>query len=349
MYVPEPAPHSTKQSARNAVEALSSVPGYEGSRLVGDPRPLQGGFWAEIAVLTVDVAGRREHIVWRRMPDRALALKEAAFQSAVSTAGFPAPSLLLLREDESSGVPEVLMELAPGRPPLSGLGGPSALVQFPRLARRLPTVLATAMSDLHALDTKLVEDRLAEFGGSAPFDMAGVLDSQADAARALERDELAQVVGKLVEEAPPEAPPSVCHGDLHPFNLVVERDRWCLLDWTAAVLAPPAYDLAFTGLLLRHPPLHSPRTLAPIVGLAASAVARRFMREYAARAETGLPDPDVLSYFEAVHSVRILLEIEQRRRSGTAGDRGGHPWLVVAPEAARILQKWSGRRIRYAS
>lgn len=96
-------------------------------------------------------------------------------------------------------------------------------------------------------------------------------------------------------------------------------------------------------------PLRSPRALAPIVGLAAFAVARRFMREYAARTETGLPDPDVLSYFEAMHSVRILLEIEQHRQGRTAGDRGGHPWLVVAPEAAQTLEKWSGHKIGYSS
>lgn len=73
------------------------------------------------------------------------------------------------------------------------------------------------------------------------------------------------------------------------------------------------------------------------------------MREYEARAERGLPDPDVLCYFEAMHSVRILLEIEQRRQGGTAGDRGGHPWLVVTPEEARTLEKWNGRKISYSS
>ncbi|MBK6671255.1 MAG: phosphotransferase [Actinobacteria bacterium] len=39
------------------------------------------------------------------------------------------------------------------------------------------------------------------------------------------------------------------------FNLLVDGDRWTLIDWSTAVLADPHYDLAFTDLMLRNPPL----------------------------------------------------------------------------------------------
>lgn len=41
---------------------------------------------------------------------------------------------------------------------------------------------------------------------------------------------------------------------LSPFNLLVDGDRWTLIDWSTAVLADPHYDLAFTTLMLATPP-----------------------------------------------------------------------------------------------
>jgi aminoglycoside phosphotransferase (APT) family kinase protein len=50
----------------------------------------------------------------------------------------------------------------------------------------------------------------------------------------------------------------VCRRDLHPFNVLAEGDRSVVLDWTASQIAHPAYDLAFTDLLLANPPLGCP-------------------------------------------------------------------------------------------
>jgi aminoglycoside phosphotransferase (APT) family kinase protein len=45
------------------------------------------------------------------------------------------------------------------------------------------------------------------------------------------------------------------HGDLQPFDLLVDCERWALIDWSTAVVADPHYDLAFTTLMLANPPL----------------------------------------------------------------------------------------------
>ena len=53
-----------------------------------------------------------------------------------------------------------------------------------------------------------------------------------------------------------------------------------MLDWTAARIAHPAYDLAFTRLLLANPPLHAPRPLRPVINAAARRMAKRILTTY---------------------------------------------------------------------
>jgi Ser/Thr protein kinase RdoA (MazF antagonist) len=42
----------------------------------------------------------------------------------------------------------------------------------------------------------------------------------------------------------------LCHGDLHPGNVIVTAEGPRLIDWTGAVRAPAAYDLGFSHILL---------------------------------------------------------------------------------------------------
>src|SRR4029453_3103234 len=91
-----------------------------------------------------------------------------------------------------------------------------------------------------------------------------------------ERRDLLDALDALARQAPPQGEGVLCHGDLHPFNLLRDGDRISVLDWTAALVAPPAYDVALTRLLLRHPPLAAPPALRPPLGAGARAPARPF-------------------------------------------------------------------------
>ena len=42
----------------------------------------------------------------------------------------------------------------------------------------------------------------------------------------------------------------LCHGDLHPGNVIMTADGPRLVDWTSPVRAPAAYDLGFSHILL---------------------------------------------------------------------------------------------------
>src|SRR5262249_25849237 len=54
---------------------------------------------------------------------------------------------------------------------------------------------------------------------------------------------------------PPPAPPVICHGDLHPQNVLVEGRRVTgVLDWPNTVVADAAFDVASTHTILRFVP-----------------------------------------------------------------------------------------------
>ena len=58
----------------------------------------------------------------------------------------------------------------------------------------------------------------------------------------------------------------LCHGDLHPDNVVMTASGPRLIDWLGAVRAPAAFDLAYCQILLTE--------LAPVYAAAQSEYAR---------------------------------------------------------------------------
>ena len=138
----------------------------------------------------------------------------------------------------------------------------------------------------------------------------------------------------LADDQPRAGGEVVCHGDLHPFNVLERGGELVVLDWTGALLAHPCFDLAFTELLLANPPLVLPGPLRPVGRSAGRLLARRFMTSYArANPRVSL---DHLDWFRALHSARVLVEATNWRNvHGPAGAR--HPFLAVAPAAAEHL------------
>ena len=108
-----------------------------------------------------------------------------------------------------------------------------------------------------------------------------MLESLRTTADALGRADLAAAAAWLQSHRPTAEPVVVCHGDMHPFNLLVDdRGETTVLDWSAAMLAPGAYDLGFTSLVLASPPLVVPGALRPVIAAAGRALSRRFIRAY---------------------------------------------------------------------
>ncbi|MEV0160865.1 phosphotransferase family protein [Nonomuraea fuscirosea] len=166
-----------------------------------------------------------------------------------------------------------------------------------------------------------------------------LLPHLAAAAEASRDPALVAAAAALTASLPEQSGGVICHGDLHPLNLIESGERLVVLDWTGAVLAPPGYDLAATWLLLRHPTLVMPAALRPAIAAAARYVARSFLRCY--RAANPGAELGSFGWYARLHALRILSELAIWRR-GHDPRAHSHPWRLLAPAATCLLARATG-------
>ena len=181
--------------------------------------------------------------------------------------------------DDPLGGAFMVMERVDGVAPFDDLGFGRAMVGMPTTFRRLPRLLATVTFELHRLDPQPIVDAL---------DLAGI--DVGDLGVAAHLDEIDRVArttslrGRrrarwLEHRRPVMAPVVVCHGDIHPFNLLVADDgSFNVLDWTNGNICRREYDVGFTaGLLVLCADGQLPRIAQrPMVAIADS-LSRRFV------------------------------------------------------------------------
>jgi aminoglycoside phosphotransferase (APT) family kinase protein len=308
------------------------------------PARLGGGFWAEIFAIRftdppLELSGE---LVLRVMPDELLARKETAVQAEVAAQGFPAP-IVRLAGDAADGLGRafMIMERAPGAPLLGGLSGPAALMQVGQLVARLPSLLGDTMARLHELDPEPVRRRLHEGGPIGAIGVTDFLDHIIDFAEAWGRADLAEAGRRLRDLLPPASPEVICHGDLHPFNLLIAAEGLTVVDWTAALLADPAYDVAFTWLLLTHAPLEAPAALRPLIRAVSRRVGRSFLRQYRRRSAHTVARAS-LDWHVGLHCLRTQIEVAGWEAAGNIGSKVGHPWLTNRAAFARRVSELTG-------
>ena len=330
------------------LEVLRAETGQPDLGYAEQPVPLTGGFWADLLAFSLanPPPGWPADLVARVMPDAGVARKETIVQAAVSGAGFPTPAVRACGGQESRlGRAFMIMDRARGAPLLPGLEGAAALPAGLRRAGQVPDVLASAMAALHALDPGPVREQLITIDG-VPVTLAGQLDALREAAVRCQRDDLAGAARWLTDHlGRPEAPEVICHGDLHPFNVLVDGGRIAVLDWSTCLLAPRAHDVAFTALILSEPPLLLPAWLRPAVRLVGRLLARRFIRRYEMHAAAAV-DREEVRWHQAVAALRALAEVASWVHEGTIGDRAGHPWLASGPAFAGCVTAVTGVAVR---
>ncbi len=318
---------------------------WPGTTLATPPTPLAGGFWASMFRLRLEgqPGSVPADVVFRIAPDAAMGAKELVVQRAVADTGYPTPRVRLSRpaDDELGGTWSV-MDFAEGSAPLSDLNGIAALRRAPRLVGRLPRQLADPMARLHALDPEPVTAAVSTAAPSVAWGVGDLVEHFETAAEALGRSDLAAAVRVLGDRRPPEGVTVICHGDLHPFNLLVsDRGDITVIDWTGAIRAEPAFDLAFTTMLLANPPLDAPGPLGAVIRRVGAVLARRFIDRY--RSLAPQHDLSSLDWYRALHSTRILIEaasIEAR-----PGRSEGHPFGALVSVATSTLRAATGAPI----
>jgi aminoglycoside phosphotransferase (APT) family kinase protein len=325
------------------LHSATGVPDLEYERL---PESMSGGFWADIYSFSLanPPGGWPAELVARLMPNAATARKETIVQTAMAAAGFPTPFVRASGGPDSGlGRAFMVMDKAAGGPLLRGLDGVVTPATVFRLTRQVPELLAGSMARLHALDPDLVRGDLDQVG-DLPVTMDGLLIALAGLAAEYRRPDLAAAARWLADHPPAPAPDVVCHGDLHPFNLLADGDRVTLLDWSAALLAPRAYDVAFTSLLLSEPPVRCPGWQKPVIRGVGALLARQFIRAYQRKAGAAIAPRD-LTWHQAVVCLRALVEVASWIHVGVLSQRAGHPWLATRPAFATRLTALTGVQI----
>src|SRR5262249_37630251 len=183
---------------------------------------------------------------------------------------------------------------------------------------------------LHALDAGALlralerEDSSAvASGGPAPgretMTLGGHLDQLERRIAVGGFEGLAESMTWLLERRPA-APARLasCHGDLHPWNILVSGDVVTgVIDWANTIVADAAYDVATTRTILGSAPvelLPIPAAARPVVrGLRRVAV-WNYVRGYGRHRPL---DPRAFAYYEALSCMRQLVRTaENRSRAG---------------------------------
>ena len=307
-------------------------------QLDGTATRLTGGFWAEMWIIPLTghtSASAPSKLVLRLAPDSRLAARETTIQTGVAAQGYPTPRVYATGGPSGAMRAWCVMEFAAGHPLLGGLSGIRAIAALPRLATGLPDALANVAVALHRLDPDPIDAALGAIGES-DSGIDGILEHHRVQAVALDDNRLCRVVERLASSRPKVARRAICHGDLHPFNVLNDNGHHVVLDWTAARIAEPAYDLAFTYLLIANPPLTGPHVLRPTINKAAIWIANRFISTYSTVSGTTV-EQERFDWYRKLHATRILLELAGWRFDNSADVHAGHPWFHMDAALQRLV------------
>jgi aminoglycoside phosphotransferase (APT) family kinase protein len=326
---------------------LRSVTGSPDLAYSRTPVGLAGGFWAELFAFSLagPPDGWPADLVVRIMPEPFTAVKETTMQRCVAGAGFPTPAVRAAGgPDDGLGRAFMIMDRAPGGPLLAGLSMSGVLRRGPALFDEIPKLLASTMARLHTLDPEPVREELDAVGG-VMASVGSMLAAERERATEFSRPDLARAAQWLIDQPAPAAPDVICHGDLHPFNVLRDGDRITLLDWSTALLAPRSYDVAFTSLALSEAALGEPPSLRPAVRWMGRRMAARFVASYE-KTTGAVIDPAELAWYQAVVCLRSLVEVSGWVQSGQLVAHRRHPWVVASPEFARRLTATTALPVR---
>jgi aminoglycoside phosphotransferase (APT) family kinase protein len=323
-----------------AVRAATNRPALA---LRGPLAEISGGYYAKTYGLAFDAAPPEldRPLILRVMPDEHHAAHEIAIQRSVAQGGYPAPAVRLAdATDATLGRPFILMDRAEGQPLLVNLDLRRALATLPRILATLPVILAERLAALHRLDPEPTRQALAAAGVLDQVDGTdAMLEPLSNSPALAHLTELRHALDWLHTHEPPTHRTVVCHGDLHPLNLLaVGTNVTAVIDWTGARLADPAYDVACTAVLLAQAPLAAPAAVQPALRAIGRSLSRRLVKQYRRRNDL---DAEQLRWHEAWQCTRILAEVANWRLSERATN-GTHPFETSADGIRHELRQVTG-------
>jgi len=145
----------------------------------------------------------------------------------------------------------------------------------------------------------------------------GLPDQKAEVGRMIERagavlpDDARQAALTRLDALPDGD--AICHGDMHPGNVLVTERGAVVIDWMTASCGDPAGDVARTLFLLRHSgvPTHLPRVERSLITLARRRLSSIYLRQY--RRLRRMDDRDVAAWRLPILAARLGEAVEGER------------------------------------
>lgn len=273
------------------------------------PNRLMGGFDTLIYAFRIsggskDLTGPKVVRVFAENKDGNQVVREATFQNAVANSGLPVPKVMYIEGKAKIGSrPFIVMDRAPGRSMMD------LLTENMRAAPRFLVLLAQTHTELHSVSVEEIRHYLEEFGiSSEGFSIEGDF-GQIERYISDPRFSHIEPGFAWIKENLPEQRNhlSICHGDFHPGNLIVESGEVTgILDWPGARIAEAELDIATTLLLME--------VLAPLLAEDSPSevfktLAGGYLQAYTVHRAI---DSDRLNYYKAFRALKAFVR-------GTAG------------------------------
>ncbi len=312
--------------AGDLIDYVRDRPGLGGAVFREPPRRLTGGF--ETLIYTFRLAEVPSEIdgplVVRIFPEpggAGQARREAAYQNAIADTGYPVPRVLLPGGSRTiAGRAFNVMERVAGNSLMEDL------FADPMSAPGIADQLAQTLVELHSVPFDGVVNALGRAGistdGSSPDNNLRHLQTYAaDPLLA----HLEPGVAWLIKNRPAQRDtPSVCHGDYHPGNVMVDNGRVTgVLDWPGARIAEPEHDVAVSLVLVA---VAAPGLATDIPPESFQMFADAFLSAYERRRPL---DDARLSYYKANRILRAFLRGSALRTPGVSAEllpRDQYPW-----------------------
>jgi thiamine kinase len=212
---------------------------------------------------------------------------EAQYAEAAREAGAPAPRLLSL--EKIGGRTASVWERVGGRSMWQHV------VDRPRDSARLGRLLADVQQDLFGLVPPVTLPRLRDRLAAKIRRTAATVDPS--------------LIRALDMMPPPRGTPRLCHGDLHPSNVILSDRGPVIVDWFDAARGDPIADVARSSVTLlsdgAHLPDHLPGTDPQALATLTAAYLERLDEHLAL-------DHDLLERWRAVNAVARVAEGIQR-------------------------------------
>ncbi len=217
--------------------------------------------------------------------------REARIAALVGAAGVAAPRFMgATRVDGRFGIRYERLD---------GSSMLDRLSQHPREIDRLARRFGELHAAMHAADGTGLPDQRAEMRGA--IERAGAVLPDAACRAAL---------GRL--DALP-AGSAICHGDMHPGNVLLAAKGPVVIDWMTASCGDPAGDVARTLYLLRQSgiPAYMPRLQRALVALARRRFGSVYLRRY--RALRAVGDLEIRAWRLPILAARLGEFIDEER------------------------------------